>query len=73
LELINFAENKLLMEASINVDDRLLDEAKQLSHNQNTEEVIQQALERYVSTLKGYQGLLSLRGKVAFWDDEPIR
>lgn len=58
------------MEANIKVDDRLLDEAKQLSHIQNTEEVIQKALERYVSTLKGYQGLLALRGKVEFWDDE---
>lgn len=58
------------MEATIKVDDRLLDEAKQLSRIENTEEVIQQALARYVSTLKGHQGLLALRGKVEFWDDE---
>ncbi|WP_155296294.1 hypothetical protein [Spirosoma rigui] len=56
------------MEATMPVDDRLLDEAKQLSHTENTEEVIQKALTRYASTLKGCQGLLALRGKVAFFE-----
>jgi Arc/MetJ family transcription regulator len=58
------------METNIRLDDRLLNEAKQLSHIDSTEEVIQKALERYVDTLQSYQRLLDMRGKVEFWDDE---
>ena len=58
------------METNIKLDDRLLNEAKQLSHIDSTEEVIQKALERYVTVLQSHQRLLDLRGKVEFWDDE---
>lgn len=58
------------METNIRLDDQLLNEAKQLSHIQSTEELIQRALERYVTTLQQSQRLLDLRGKIEFWDDE---
>ncbi|SOD79317.1 type II toxin-antitoxin system VapB family antitoxin [Spirosoma fluviale] len=60
------------METSIKLDDQLLNEAKQLSHIENTEELVQKALERYVTILQNNQQLLALRGKVEFWDDEDI-
>lgn len=58
------------METNIRLDDQLLNEAKQLSHIQSTEELIQRALERYVTTLQQTQRMFDLRGKVEFWDDE---
>ena len=60
------------METNIRLDDRLLNEAKQLSHIDSTEEVVQKALERYVTTLQSYRSLLDMRGKVEFWDDEDV-
>ena len=58
------------METNIKLDDRLLNEAKQLSRISSTEEVVQQALERYVNMLQSYKNLLDMQGKVEFWDDE---
>ncbi|MFD2573249.1 type II toxin-antitoxin system VapB family antitoxin [Spirosoma soli] len=58
------------METSVKLDDQLLNKAKQLSHIYNTDEVIQRALERYVTVLQANQRLLEMRGKIEFWNDE---
>lgn len=60
------------METNIKLDDQLLDKAKELSHIQSTDEVIQYALEQYVTRKQAFQNLLDLRGKIAFWNDEDI-
>ncbi|WP_018617738.1 type II toxin-antitoxin system VapB family antitoxin [Spirosoma luteum] len=58
------------METNIKLDDRLLDKAKQLSHIQNTDEVVRYALEQYVVKAQAFKQLLDMRGKVSFWGDE---
>ena len=56
------------MDANIKLDEQLLNEAKQLSHIQSTDEVIQRALDNYVKMLNRKQ-ILDWPGKV-HWDGD---
>jgi hypothetical protein len=52
------------METNIKLDDRLLNEAKQLSHIDSTEEVIQKSLERYGRYITELPAIVGYAGKI---------
>lgn len=59
------------MRTNIDIDDDLMEKAKYFSSKKTKKDIVQEALELYV-TLNNQKKLLDLRGKIEF-DDEAYR